>query len=307
MAAYRILSLDGGGIRGVMTARLLERIEERVPGFLGRADLLAGTSTGSILAVGLAKGLGPGGIRELYENDGPSIFKHNFFDDLADGWGLVHAKYATAPRLKALKKVFGDTTLGQLGKRVVVATFDLDSTTGPSSKPVKRTWKPKFFHNFPGADSDGAERAVDVVMRSSAAPVYFPIYQNFVDGGVVANNPSVCAVAQALNPGTGGQVLQDLRVLSLGTGFNAQWVTSDHGDWGVMNWGFKLVDMLMDGAVGLADYQCAQLLGECYRRVNVDLGESIGMDDVDAIPRLLALADGVDLDPIVRWLGEQWS
>ncbi len=112
---YRILSLDGGGIRGVLTARLLERIAEVRPEFLGRVDLFAGTSTGSILAIGLAMGLTPTRLVALYREQGPLIFRDSAWDDVRDLWGLNGAQYSTRNRLEgivlAVKK---DTVMAQV-------------------------------------------------------------------------------------------------------------------------------------------------------------------------------------------------
>ena len=74
-------------------------------------------------------------------------------------------------------------------------------------------WKPKFFHNFRGHDSDENELVVDVGIRTCVAPTYFPIYQGFIDGGGVAGNPSVCAIAHAINPEGAGQNLSDIVLL----------------------------------------------------------------------------------------------
>ena len=75
---------------------------------------------------------------------------------------------------------------------VLIPSFQLDNQAPHAGQ---RQWKPKFFHNYPGPDSDGAELVVDVAMRTSAAPIYFPTYQSYIDGGVVANDPSMAALA----------------------------------------------------------------------------------------------------------------
>jgi len=308
MAKYRILSMDGGGVRGVLTARLLERIEALQPGFLSQVQLFAGTSTGSILAIGLAMGLTPAELVELYRQQSRTIFNDSLFHDVGDLWGLTGARYTTENRYAGLHPTIGDITLDDLLPRhVLVATFQLDSanpiapaTSGP------RSWKAKFFHNYPSEGSDGKHKAIDVIMRSSAAPTYFPIYQGFIDGGVVANNPSLCALSQALNPDTGQQNIQDLVLLSVGTGAKPQYISSQNGDWGLRQWGFNLLDLLFDATIGLADYQCQQLIGDCYRRVNADLPGAIGLDAVDRIDDLIALADACDLEPILAWLKKRW-
>src|SRR5207248_2705120 len=146
------------------------------------------------------------------------------------------ARYHTNHRLDAIQPVIGDDTLAALLPRhVLVAAFQLDSQNPVSPSAIDPpTWKAKFFHNYPVPGSDGDQKAIDVIMRSSAAPTYFRIYEGFIDGGVVANNPSMCALAQAVNPGTGGQRLEDTVLLSIGTGTTtAPPITSRKGDWGL--------------------------------------------------------------------------
>lgn len=308
MARYRILSLDGGGVRGALTARLLARIEAETPGFLAGVHLFAGTSTGSILAVGLAKGVTPLELVTLYQDQSAALFNDTLFHDVGGLWGLVGAKYTTQNRYTAIHPTIGDITLNDLlPLKVLVSSFQLDSAnpiTPAASSP--HSWKAKFFHNFPGADSDGPQKAIEVIMRSSAAPTYFPIYQGFIDGGVVANNPSMCALSQAINVETGGQKLEDISLLSLGTGTRPQYITSKDGNWGLKQWGFTLLDLLFDSGVGLADYQCQQLLGSCYLRLNPDLDHAIGLDAVNSISALISVADNVELGPCLRWIEEYW-
>lgn len=299
MAAYPILSMDGGGIRGIMTAIILQRLEKQYPGFLSKIQLFAGTSTGGLLALGLACGMSPAEMRVLYQEFGDIVFTDSTLDDFRDLGRLVGADYSLGPLKLVLTKQFGDRYLDSIPKKVLISSFDLDNED-PSQN--KRSWKAKFFHNYPGSDSDGDQKIVDVALRTANAPTYFPIYQGYVDGGVVANNPSVCALAQALNPETGGQKLQDLVMISIGTGYNPRYVASQDGDWGLAQWAPHLIYLVMEGSTNLADYQCRQLLGRRYLRLNVHLPEAIGMDRVDQIPLLEDLATNADLSQAFTWL-----
>jgi patatin-like phospholipase/acyl hydrolase len=299
MAAYPILSMDGGGIRGIMTAIILQRLEKQYPGFLSKIQLFAGTSTGGLLALGLACGMSPAEMRVLYQEFGDIVFTDSTLDDFRDLGRLVGADYSLGPLKLVLTKQFGDRYLDSIPKKVLISSFDLDNED-PSQN--KRSWKAKFFHNYPGSDSDGDQKIVDVALRTANAPTYFPIYQGYVDGGVVANNPSVCALAQALNPETGGQKLQDLVMISIGTGYNPRYVASQDGDWGLAQWAPHLIYLVMEGGTNLADYQCRQLLGRRYLRLNVHLPEAIGMDRVDQIPLLEDLATNADLSQAFTWL-----
>jgi len=300
MATYRILALDGGGIRGIYTAVLLERLAREVPGFTDRADLLAGTSTGGILALGLAGGMSPADLVRLYQDNGSRIFSRTLWREIRDLGGLIGAKYDNSSLIEILQATFGDRTLNDLLPRhVLVPSFDLDNQAAP---PATRLWKPKFFHNFEGPQSDGAQKSADVALRTSAAPTYFPVYQGYVDGGVVANNPSMAALAQALDSATGQQQVADLRLFSLGTGLTPIFVSGSTLNWGLAQWAHLLADMMLEGMMGVADYECARLLGTHYFRLAPVLPSPIPLDDADKIPDLIAAANAVDTGPAANWL-----
>jgi patatin-like phospholipase/acyl hydrolase len=300
MSPFHILSLDGGGIRGVLTAALLERLEEGAPGFLGEVDLIAGTSTGGILALGLASGMTPTEARELYERLGEHVFKDSFWDNLKDFGQARGAQYSNEYIKDELQKQFGSMKLSELKKRVIISSFNLDNEATGFGKV--RSWKPKYFHNFPGEDSDGHETVVDIALRTSAAPTFFPVYQGYVDGGVISNNPSMCALAQALQPDTGKQKLRDLRLLSVGTGYNPKFVAAQDEDWGFVQWAPHVISLMMEGSMGLADYQCKQLLHNRYLRINPVLPVPVGLDGLDQVPMMKSLAVQYDLQEARTWV-----
>ena len=179
---YRILSFDGGGIRGLVTLAILKRLEAQIPNLIQRANLLAGTSTGGIIALGLAAGKSVDELISLYRDNGERIFDDSWFDDLRDIGGLIGADYDQKNLEQILKGIFKGLRLKDLGKRVLIPSFNLDNGDRDERK---RTWNPKFFHNFPGEDSDGDESVVEVALDTSAAPTYFPTHGTYIDGGVV--------------------------------------------------------------------------------------------------------------------------
>lgn len=219
MARYRVLSIDGGGIRGIVTTVLMQRLKAApgLEGFLDKVDLVAGTSTGGLLALGIARGLGLDVIRDLYVNDGPEIFDDSWLDDLLDLGKLRGADYKTGPMRRVFKRALGEqTTLGQLRKRVLITAFDMDNE---DDDVLRRTWKPKLFHNYPGAGSDRHELAYKVGMYTAAAPTYFPSVDGYIDGGVFATNPAMCALAQTQDKRyRPTPSLDEVELLSLGTG-----------------------------------------------------------------------------------------
>lgn len=335
MSKYRILALDGGGIRGVLTATILEQLEAEFPGFISKVDLFAGTSTGGILALGLASGLSPNEIRGLYEESASEVFvtrplrysieKFDQFRERFDQFFV--ADYPNQPLKQVLFNQFGEKTLGQLEKSVLITSFDLDDG---GSHEYPRRWQPKIFNNF-GEDPDSAQKIVDVALCTSAAPSYFPIYQGFIDGGVVANNPSMCALAQAIRKDQNGgkQSVGNIRLLSIGTGASPAFldVVQEKGNWGYLQWLIggdgpevlmgnaitgAIVKLMLEGNVELAHYQCKHILGKKYRRFNPILDKIIDLDAVDKIGDLRSFPDRVEKipsnqkewDDTVRWVGK---
>jgi hypothetical protein len=110
-----------------------------------------------------------------------------------------------------------------------------------------------------------------------------------------------------LEPTTGKQKLRDVRVFSLGTGFNPKYLPAGDEDWGFVQWAPHLVSLMLEGSVGLADYQCRQLLGKNYLRVNPILPIPIGLDGVDQIPLMKTLASQFDLSNAVVWLKKNFK
>ena len=137
--------------------------------------------------------------------------------DLVELDGLAGAKYGNENLRRLLQDTFGGRKLQDLNPRVLVPSFRLDNQ---ETDPANRSWNPKFFHNFPGEDNDGECLIADVAM-ASAAPTYFPSYGEYIDGGVIANNPSMAAIAQVLdgrNQPSDRGTLNEIKLLSVGTG-----------------------------------------------------------------------------------------
>src|SRR6266699_178884 len=140
---YRILTFDGGGIRGLVALTLLQRLQEAAPDFIGKTDLLAGTSTGGIIALGLAAGKSVEELTHLYLDNGKAIFDESWLRDIVDLGKIAGAEYDSANLEKILRNKFGELRLDQLAKRVLIPSFELDNG---SPDPNQHTWKPVFFH-----------------------------------------------------------------------------------------------------------------------------------------------------------------
>jgi hypothetical protein len=307
MTNYRVLSIDGGGIRGLVTTVLLQRIVA-TPGlenFLDSVDLIAGTSTGGLLALGIAKGLELSEIRDVYIEKGPKIFDDSWLDDLVDLGKLRGADYSIEGLRRELRRLLGNATLGELGKRVLITAFDLDN-----EEPERRTWKPKLFHNFEGPENDRASLAMDVGLYTSAAPTYFPSVDGYIDGGVYASNPAMCGLAQTQDPRYDPTPsLGDVLLLSLGTGTSLQYIKGKSHDWGYAQWAKPLISLMLDGTAGIADYQCRQMLRERYHRLApvFPVGVTVAMDDINKIPYMVEFAEALPIEDTVNWLLQTWN
>lgn len=314
MATYRVLSLDGGGIRGIITVVLLRRLaaEPGLEGWLDRVDLIAGTSTGGLLALGLGRELDLATIEDLYLTRGDEIFDDSWLDNVVDLGKVIGADYDLKGLKRELKRILGEaTTLGDLSKRVLITTFDLDNADDPSRAGNEpRTWKPKLFHNFPGDGSDAAALAWKVGVYTAAAPTYFPSYEGYVDGGVYASNPAMCALAQALDVRYGPPAaIDEVVLLSVGTGTNLHHIPRKSVDWGYAQWAKPMVTLMLDGVSGIADFQCRQILGPRYRRLApvFPLGTTYAMDDVKHVQEMRSFASAVDLGHTASWLRQHWQ
>jgi patatin-like phospholipase/acyl hydrolase len=215
---FRILSLDGGGIRGVFPAAFLARLEEHLEYPISRYfDLIAGTSTGGIIAIGLGLGLSAADILKLYVEQGLAIFdqEHNVIEN----WvrqklrGMAHllvTKQSSEPLRRALESVLGRRKLGESRTRLVI----------PAWHPVlERVYIYKTAHH-PRLETDYRQPAIDAAMATAAAPTFLKPHMTesaveLVDGGVWANNPIGVAAIEAI--GMLGWPGDRLNILSIGT------------------------------------------------------------------------------------------
>lgn len=204
----RILSIDGGGIKGVFPASFLASIEDATGRNVSEYfDLIVGTSTGGIIALGLGMGMSAKDILNFYQDWGPSIFGGNrHFRFLRS---LFRAKYDPLPLKKALTNVFGDRKLGESRKRLVIPSLNIE--TGEV-----HVWKTS---HHPRLQRDYKCKVVEVALSTAAAPTFFPTYvadsgTPLIDGGMWANNPIAVATVEAI--GILGWPANQIQILSLG-------------------------------------------------------------------------------------------
>ena len=250
----RILCIDGGGLLGTFPTAFLAALEEGADQPIGRHfDLIAGTSTGGIIAIGLGLGLRASEILEFFEKRGPWIFGqhgHPAINWLRRRVGTVRhigrAKHSAARLREALTEVLGERRLGEATTRLVV----------PAWSPITRSVYIYKTAHHPRLQVDYQAKAVDAAIATASAPTYFPWHTTedgvgLVDGGVWANNPIAIAVVEAVT--LLGWAPQSLHVLSLGC-LDEVYTLPRSGGWGTFN--KKLIKLLMDGqalgAMGMA-------------------------------------------------------
>lgn len=279
-----ILSLDGGGIRGVIEARILAHVEAALKAPISsRFDLVAGTSTGGILACCIGIDMPMAMAETIYSVNGPNIFrKRRFFKT-----GLLIPKFPPAQVEDVLKKYFGTKSLADCTVDVLVTTFDHveQKSVMMTSREPRR------------GDLTANVALWEACRRTSSAPVYFESQaRQFHDGGVFANNPSLCAIAEAIAKGT---ALEDIQVLSIGSGAHppGHMRLGREGAAGVLP---HLTEIFMGSGGDAIDYICRCLIGDRYVRIQTDLGDvSPAMDD--ASPAHVAALLGCAEQTIAKW------
>jgi patatin-like phospholipase/acyl hydrolase len=295
---FRILSIDGGGIRGIIPGSVLAALEERAGRPVSKLfDMLVGTSTGGLLALALAKPAPAPAttaphwtaakLLELYDRQGPVIFRRSILDQLRSGWGLLDEKYPSRGLDSVLSEEFGETMLSEALVDVIVTSYDLEGRNPYFFKRRKARETPTE-DDFPMWQ---AARA------TAAAPTYFEPLKveiggrtrryGLVDGGVFANNPAMCGYAEAAR----FQRDHDLVLLSLGTGQRSDPIPYEKAkDWGLVNWPRPLLDVVFDGVSDATDYQLTQVMDDGrYFRLQTLLEEASGALDDASEPNLRAL------------------
>ncbi len=299
---FRILSIDGGGIRGIIPAQILVTLEAILKETSGDPsarlgdyfDLLAGTSTGGILTcVYLCPQLdNPSRPRfsaeeavDLYFERGDEIFHIPVWHKVKAGGGILDEKYPAVGLESALKDYLGDLRLSDLIKPCLITAYD-----------IKR--RNAFFFTQHDARQKPSRNFLlrEVARATSAAPTFFEcanvksetqVTYPMVDGGVFANNPTMCAYAEARTIGA-KPTAKDMAILSLGTGQVATPYYYDQAkDWGAVEWIRPVLDIMMSGVAETVDYQLQQMFAavgapQQYLRLQAQLRpENAPMDNAE--------------------------
>jgi len=257
----RVLSVDGGGIRGLIPALVLAEVERRT----GRRvrelfDLVAGTSTGALIACALARPdpLPAAEVADSYAQDGPRIFSRTLRKRIASADGRLDERYAASGLESVLRQRLGAARLADAAPRVLVTAYDVQAR------------RPVVLRGEDGVTMAAACRA------SAAAPAYFEPVRlgdaSLVDGGVHAVNPALIAYAEA-----DGEL--DV-LLSLGTGAHTRPLVHDRvRGWGRLQWALPILDVVFDGSADTVAQALGLVLGGDHVRLQTPLREA--SDDLD--------------------------
>jgi uncharacterized protein len=284
---FRILGIDGGGIMGAFAASALATFErETGRRIIDHFDLITGTSTGGIIAVGLAMGASAEKVCEFYETRGPRIFPAG---GALGGWArllrnLVRPKYSPASLREAIEDVVGHRPLAEAKTRLVIPAYDAE---------MGRIYLFKTPHH-PQYIYDRDLPAADIALATSAAPSYFPAHTiprrgTFIDGGVWANCPAAVGVVEAMD--FLGQRPEDIRMLSVSATNYPFRIGEKQQRGGLQSWAPKIIETLMFGQVqaAVAQARCLLRRGLFHRIDYLTQPGHYRMDNASCARQLLAI------------------
>jgi len=287
---FKILAIDGGGYRGVYAAHILKRIEEEHGSdWLKNFNLIAGTSTGAIIAAALACNFPATKILDFYKEHGRQIFKKRFFHWL----GLFASRYDNRNLENILKNLYGqDKKLSQINIPLVLPATDIGNGC---VHVLKSSYDEEFSR-------DKNRLVYKAVLASCSAPTYFDPYcmdtYLLADGGLWANNPALIAAIEAKH--RLGQNMDNLRILSIGTGEGKNFYSQADKYWKrLLGWGFltrwgrqKFIGMILS-LQSQTTTNMIKLLFEPNQilRINFKSDRALKLDAPNEHNNLVSLAD----------------
>lgn len=272
-----LISIDGGGIRGLIALRILKTLEKAAGAPIARrAHVFAGTSTGGIIALGLASGMSVDALIKLYEDHATTIFSRGLSKRLTSLFGLADEKYSSAPVEELLHSIFKDKTLRSVRRNEVVVTATNITTR-----------KLHLFSSYYAKKDVNDDYPLRYAARAtSAAPTYFePVNfhgEALADGGLIANNPALIT-AMHIKKLYGWQGLENLKVISLGTGNHPTGVTHQQAKgMGALLWAAPISATIMQASSDMDDFTMKYLYHDMnsYIRLQPELPREIDLDSV---------------------------
>ncbi len=288
-----MLCVDGGGIRGIIPIVVIKQVEEELEQPIGRYfDLVAGTSTGSVISASIALEHPMKDVLKYYQRYAKKIFKRQA------RVGLMKSVYKDVELRELLQEVFGEITVSDVEKPLLIPAVDL-------------THGNPYIHR--SREVEGKLDSIklwDAVLSSCSAPVYFPpnnVGSQYlsVDGGLWANNPSLVCITEALH--YFNQSLNNIRIISFGTGKQDIKFSHNHGKyWGLRQWmplkfpsitaKPKLLDLALHLSSESVSYHSRLLLQKNYLRINKELTDEISFDEIERIDEMIDIGKQIYKD-----------
>ena len=277
----KIISIDGGGIKGIVGSTILQEIESRLDGPIHEyVDVITGTSTGGLIACGLTVPDENGNpkfnmqdIIDTYNDLGTTVFNRSFWHKLKTLWGLIGPKFPIDGLQEVLTEKLGDIKLSESLIEVIMCTYDLGS-----GWPVIFSSKDEVLNQA---------RMLDICMGTSSVPTYFPSVEartknnvfNLIDGGIFAVNPALSAYALTKKRDKDAKV----DIISIGNGnYGEVYKHEETKDWGLLEWASPVSNVILDGIGDAINYQTKILCeadGGSYTRLQFDLPEELSKMD----------------------------
>jgi patatin-like phospholipase/acyl hydrolase len=250
---FQILSLDGGGLKGIFSAAFLAHLEDDYnTNIIDHFDLIVGTSTGGIVALGLGMGMTPKEIIHFYTRYGPQIFPNKYFRSIKQ---FYKSKHDSLNLESSLKECFGNKCLADSKKRLVIPSYNIGDDDvylfkTPHHSRLKRDYKVPVWK---------------VAMATSAAPTFLPVFTEvdhvrLIDGGIWANNPIMVGVTEAIS--TLDIEPDEIFVMSIGTTNEVKGRSEKLNSGGFWQWKKDAVEVLMRAQSIGALAQAKLILGE---------------------------------------------
>lgn len=306
--AFQILSLSGGGYRGLFTIEVLARLEKEAGRPIGECfDMIAGTSIGGVIAIGLAMGKRADEIKKVFLDRGETIFPQRTppRGRIARAWALLSSlgagpKYDGVSLRETIESVVGvETLIGHAKTRLLVPAVNMTKGKVQMFKTPHHARLRVDLHR----------RAADVAMATSAAPLFFPMAKMddslYADGGLIANSPDACAIHEAVH--FNDQQMEDIRVLSIGTTTSNFALPGSLGaNFGPAEWieNQRIVTTVFSAQQQLVDFMVGHQLPGRYVRIDAnpstEQAVDLGLDVAETKSRstLLGLAEGAFQDAI---------
>lgn len=257
---FKILSIDGGGIKGLYSASILASLELKTGKSISdHFDMICGTSTGGLIAIGLANGMSAKTLVDLYMTKGSLIFptsNNRFVRSFQNSYKSLRQiffsnKHSVKPLKRILEDLFEGKTMSDANNLLCIPSFNL--TNG----------QPKVFKKSGSQTEhfvDNTIKLVDIALATSAAPSYYPIHEHnnflYTDGGVWANNPSLCGLLEAIDYYVGeGKEFDDFSILSISSITTQNgWISTSNKSKSIIGWKEKMFQTALDGQSYFTDY-----------------------------------------------------